>query len=198
MTTRSRDTQPTFRAPSDPLDQQSLGAIISGQHGAPFDVLGPHRLEIDGQPDGSLWIVRAFVPGAEAVSVDLSPYPLPASGTGREASVVREPSEGPDRDASGTKTAAGDTPSSKLQNQPQSSLRAAKSRKDQQGSIPLRNAASSLASFAVPPSGDPLRELIPMRLLHPAGLWSAIVLQAVLPDVLTGAGGRSAAPTATW
>ena len=36
---------------------------MTGRHGAPFDVLGPHLQTIQGQ---RVWIVRAFLPGARA------------------------------------------------------------------------------------------------------------------------------------
>src|SRR5690242_5972496 len=71
MTTISRNKQ---RALSDPLDQSSIGAIISGQLGAP-----------------PVWIVRAFLPGAESVAVvDLAPSPFPDEGRGRGPSESAE------------------------------------------------------------------------------------------------------------
>jgi 1,4-alpha-glucan branching enzyme len=64
-------TQPQSQAPiSDPLDQASIGAVISGRHGAPFDVLGPHKLA---SGKSARWVVRAFMPGVEAVWVVLRP-----------------------------------------------------------------------------------------------------------------------------
>src|SRR5690242_5294071 len=48
---------------ADPLDGGSIEALVTGRHGAPFDVLGPHIQTIQGQ---RVWIVRAFLPGAQA------------------------------------------------------------------------------------------------------------------------------------
>ncbi len=48
---------------ADPLDGGSIEALVTGRHGAPFDVLGPHLQTIQGQ---RVWIVRAFLPGARA------------------------------------------------------------------------------------------------------------------------------------
>ncbi len=183
MTTRSRDIQPTF---VDPLDQQSLGAIISGQHGAPFDVLGPHRLEIDALPDGSLWIVRAFVPGAEAVSVvpDLSPYPLPDAGRGREASGVAEGQHG---GAGRTSVGAGLVP-------PSTAPTSARRRKTASGDAPSSNGSAdgvggTVGARQVSPATS--GETIPMRLLHPAGLWSAIVDGSSPPGPPRARGGEA-------
>ena len=50
----------------DPLDAGSIDALVQGRHGAPFDVLGQRLQEVGGQ---RAWVVRAFLPGAEAVSV---------------------------------------------------------------------------------------------------------------------------------
>ncbi|HEX9036301.1 MAG TPA: 1,4-alpha-glucan branching protein GlgB [Ktedonobacterales bacterium] len=50
----------------DPLDPGAIAAIASGRHGAPFDVLGPRVMALDGR---SVWIIRAFLPGAERVWV---------------------------------------------------------------------------------------------------------------------------------
>ncbi|HYM80247.1 MAG TPA: 1,4-alpha-glucan branching protein GlgB [Candidatus Limnocylindria bacterium] len=41
-------------------------AISGGQHGAPFDVLGPHSVHLDGKPGTA---VRAFLPGAREAAV---------------------------------------------------------------------------------------------------------------------------------
>src|SRR5207237_3725220 len=41
-------------------------AIVEGEHGDPFAVLGPHRVQT---PDGTAVAVRAIVPGAAAVRV---------------------------------------------------------------------------------------------------------------------------------
>ncbi len=63
----SQTVQDTLSAaPRDPLDQGNIGALINGRHGAPFDILGPHALTIDGRP---YWVVRAFVPGARAIAL---------------------------------------------------------------------------------------------------------------------------------
>ena len=51
---------------NDPLDQATINLIVSGGHGAPFDVLGPRTMTIEGR---RVWIVRAFVPGAVAMSL---------------------------------------------------------------------------------------------------------------------------------
>ncbi len=50
----------------DPLDQGNIGALMNGRHGAPFDVLGPHVIDLNG---ASIWMVRAFLPGARAAWV---------------------------------------------------------------------------------------------------------------------------------
>ncbi|WP_439896809.1 GlgB N-terminal domain-containing protein, partial [Burkholderia ubonensis] len=52
---------------SDPLAglcEASLQALISGRAADPFALLGPHR--VDGR-----WLVRAFLPGALAASLEL-------------------------------------------------------------------------------------------------------------------------------
>ncbi|HZC79358.1 MAG TPA: hypothetical protein VE258_16505, partial [Ktedonobacterales bacterium] len=76
----SQTVQDTLSAaPRDPLDQGNIGALINGRHGAPFDILGPHALTIDGRP---YWVVRAFVPGARAMTLlpaaadDAAPLPM--------------------------------------------------------------------------------------------------------------------------
>jgi 1,4-alpha-glucan branching enzyme len=48
----------------DPIDAGAIKAIVSGQHGMPFDLLGPHALRLSG---ADVWIVRAFLPGAKQV-----------------------------------------------------------------------------------------------------------------------------------
>ena len=45
------------------LSSEMMDAIVIGQHGDPFSVLGPHQ--IDDQ-----WMVRAFLPGAETAVFD--------------------------------------------------------------------------------------------------------------------------------
>ncbi len=57
----------------DPLDRGAIEAIVTGRHGAPFDVLGPHAMSLEGRP---VWIVRAFLPGAAAVW--LEPHGAPS------------------------------------------------------------------------------------------------------------------------
>lgn len=54
-------TRPALR---DPLDRGAIEAIVTGRHGAPFDVLGPRTMSLDGE---TVWIVRAFLPGAMAM-----------------------------------------------------------------------------------------------------------------------------------
>jgi 1,4-alpha-glucan branching enzyme len=62
-----RSASPTPTAPlADPLDQGSIGALINGRHGAPFDVLGSRLVDVNGV---RTWIVRTFLPGARAVWV---------------------------------------------------------------------------------------------------------------------------------
>jgi len=58
------------------LDPYAIHAIVEGEHGDPFAVLGPHRVQT---PDGEAVAVRAIVPGAAAVRVlpaDASPTPM--------------------------------------------------------------------------------------------------------------------------
>ena len=56
-------TQPPL--PRDPLPKTAIEALVSGRHGDPFAVLGPHRL------DGGHWVVRVFRPGvARALLID--------------------------------------------------------------------------------------------------------------------------------
>ncbi|HEY7022860.1 MAG TPA: 1,4-alpha-glucan branching protein GlgB [Ktedonobacterales bacterium] len=49
-------------APRDPLDLGAIDALVAGAHGAPFDVLGPHRAYTD---VGVRTFVRTFQPDAE-------------------------------------------------------------------------------------------------------------------------------------
>jgi 1,4-alpha-glucan branching enzyme len=51
-------------APRDPLDAGAIDALVAGVHGAPFDVLGPHRAYTD---EGVCVFVRTFQPDAEKV-----------------------------------------------------------------------------------------------------------------------------------
>jgi 1,4-alpha-glucan branching enzyme len=53
------------------LHPDAVRAVVEGEHGDPFAVLGPHRVQT---PDGAAVAVRAIVPGAAAVRV------LPAGG----------------------------------------------------------------------------------------------------------------------
>src|SRR5437879_6182785 len=58
------------------LDPQAVQAVVEGEHGDPFAVLGPHRVQT---PDGTAVAVRAIVPGAAAVRVlpaDAPPTPM--------------------------------------------------------------------------------------------------------------------------
>src|SRR5215470_7252754 len=48
------------------LDPDAIRAVVEGEHGDPFAVLGPHRVET---PHGAAMAVRAMVPGAAAVRV---------------------------------------------------------------------------------------------------------------------------------
>src|SRR4029453_16336934 len=58
------------------LDQHTILAVVEGDHGDPFAVLGPHRVQT---PDGVAVAVRAIVPGTAAVRVltaDAPPTPM--------------------------------------------------------------------------------------------------------------------------
>ncbi|MBD2151383.1 1,4-alpha-glucan branching protein GlgB [Pseudanabaena sp. FACHB-1277] len=48
------------------LPTEQIDRIVWNQHHDPFTVLGPHEIEQDGK---SVWVVRAYLPDAEAVSV---------------------------------------------------------------------------------------------------------------------------------
>jgi 1,4-alpha-glucan branching enzyme len=48
------------------LDPHVIRAVVEGEHGDPFAVLGPHRVHT---PDGATWAVRAIFPGATAVRI---------------------------------------------------------------------------------------------------------------------------------
>src|SRR5256714_1311475 len=57
------------------LDAEAIRAVVEGEHGDPFAVLGPHRVQT---PDGAAVAVRAIVPGAAAVRVlPADPPPIP-------------------------------------------------------------------------------------------------------------------------
>lgn len=60
----------------DPLDEGTIEALVGGKHGAPFDVLGPHTLNLHGR---RFWVVRAFQPGAAAVWVVPEPGAHPSA-----------------------------------------------------------------------------------------------------------------------
>ena len=51
---------------SDPLDPGAIEALVTGRHGAPFDVLGRHVMSLNGE---QVTIVRVFAPGAREVAV---------------------------------------------------------------------------------------------------------------------------------
>src|SRR5262249_48771480 len=51
---------------STTLDPDAVRALVEGEHGDPFAVLGPHPVRTT---DGAAIIVRAIVPGATAVRV---------------------------------------------------------------------------------------------------------------------------------
>lgn len=44
-----------------PLSPTDIEAIVSGRHGDPFSVLGPHR-------EAGRWVIRVFIPGARSVA----------------------------------------------------------------------------------------------------------------------------------
>src|SRR5439155_1257491 len=48
------------------LDAEAIRAVVEGEHGDPFAVLGPHCVQT---PDGAAVAVRAIVPGAAAVRI---------------------------------------------------------------------------------------------------------------------------------
>ena len=52
--------------PPATIDRAQITAICGGYHAAPFDVLGPHVVEVNGQPS---LVVRAFRPLDERVFV---------------------------------------------------------------------------------------------------------------------------------
>jgi len=56
-----------------------IDRIVWNQHQDPFEVLGPHRIERDGEP---AWVVRAYLPTADAASVifpeERTEYPMQA------------------------------------------------------------------------------------------------------------------------
>jgi 1,4-alpha-glucan branching enzyme len=64
----------------DPLDKGAIEALVTGRYGAPFDVLGPHTMWLEGRP---VWIVRAFLPGAAKVWLEPSREMAQAGANGR-------------------------------------------------------------------------------------------------------------------
>ena len=61
----SSSTRDTTSFP-DPLDTGNLDALVSGRHGAPFDVLGSHVVAVSKR---RLWVVRVFRPYADSIAV---------------------------------------------------------------------------------------------------------------------------------
>ena len=59
----NRLTRPDNPFSSSVLREDTIASIIKAEHGDPFSVLGPHQVAPD------LWEIRAFVPGARAVSI---------------------------------------------------------------------------------------------------------------------------------
>jgi 1,4-alpha-glucan branching enzyme len=79
-------TSPAQSSLKDPLDANNIAALVAGKHGGPFDVLGPHSLMLDGQ---RVWVVRAFLPGAEGVALLPAPPPSEDAGAWPEAVPMR-------------------------------------------------------------------------------------------------------------
>ncbi|NCJ07598.1 1,4-alpha-glucan branching enzyme [Synechococcales cyanobacterium C] len=48
------------------VSPEQVNRIVWNQHHDPFEILGPHTIEINGKPG---WVVRAYLPNAKAVSV---------------------------------------------------------------------------------------------------------------------------------
>jgi hypothetical protein len=48
------------------LDPHAIHAVVEGEHGDPFAVLGPHQVQT---PDGAAVAVRAIVPGAKDLAI---------------------------------------------------------------------------------------------------------------------------------
>ena len=48
------------------ISPDQIDRIVWNQHNDPFEVLGPHQLEVDGKTS---WVVRAYLPNAEAAWV---------------------------------------------------------------------------------------------------------------------------------
>src|SRR2546423_5873176 len=58
------------------MDANAIRAVVEGEHGDPFAVLGPHRVQT---ANGAAVAVRAIVPGAAAVRIlpaDAPPTPM--------------------------------------------------------------------------------------------------------------------------
>ena len=149
---------------TDPLDGGSIEALVSGRHGAPFDVLGPHMRTIQ---DQRAWIVRAFLPGARAAWV----VPLADGADGarnngalgddgkpRGMNATASPVEQPDRAASGV------APAFKPGTDNQHDARPA-------GVAPAFKPGPDNQHDARPAEA---RLPLPMRPIHPAGLFSLV------------------------
>ncbi len=50
------------------LASEQIDQIVGNQHPNPFEILGPHQVEENGR---KVWVVRSYVPNAEAISVAL-------------------------------------------------------------------------------------------------------------------------------
>ncbi len=59
------------------ITPEQVDQIVYNKHRDPFEILGPHQSEKDGQP---VWVVRAYLPNAEAACVvcpgDRTEYPM--------------------------------------------------------------------------------------------------------------------------
>ena len=53
---------------STTITREQIDRIVWNQHQDPFEVLGPHQIEQDGK---TVWVVRSYLPNADAVSVVL-------------------------------------------------------------------------------------------------------------------------------
>jgi 1,4-alpha-glucan branching enzyme len=140
---------------NDPLEPEIVEQIVSGRHGAPFDVLGSHLVQSGGVP---VWIVRAFLPGALAASV------VPASSWERATKSARDVKD------------PRMTPRGERGEGQQRTLRAAEREKEAEA----RQVAETAAS-------------LPMRQVHPAGLFSMVIPAA---DVAAD-GAHAGAPSYT-
>ncbi|MGZ3602309.1 MAG: GlgB N-terminal domain-containing protein, partial [Ktedonobacterales bacterium] len=84
-TSSRTDNPPTL---TDPLDQGNIEALVNGTHGAPFDVLGPRIVHLQGR---RVWVVRAFHPGATAVWAVPEPTAQPTSSDSVNGSHTSHP-----------------------------------------------------------------------------------------------------------